>query len=180
VRRSTGAFGKVDAVVHLSTGCMLARKSMSRQVIKGKKAQSVVVNEFKFLKMLGERPSLFTTLLRYVVHCGDEIQLFMPLLSGGDLSYHLRMARKFSGDRPVFHAAQIALGLDHMHSLRLIHRDIKPANIQLDEFGNCRVSDLGLAAEAHATLPPGLTRGRAGTPGAPPPRAPRAPHLALL
>lgn len=44
-------------------------------------------------------------------------------------------------------ACEICRGLEYIHSLDFIHRDIKPANIIIDENGNARLSDFGLATK---------------------------------
>ncbi|TMS08132.1 Beta-adrenergic receptor kinase 2 [Larimichthys crocea] len=46
-----------------------------------------------------------------------------------------------------FYAAEIILGLEHMHNRFVVYRDLKPANILLDEHGHVRISDLGLACD---------------------------------
>ena len=40
---------------------------------------------------------------------------------------------------------QAAQGIEHAHKNGIIHRDIKPSNIILDESGNVKVKDFGLA-----------------------------------
>lgn len=40
---------------------------------------------------------------------------------------------------------QVALGMEHLHNMRMIHRDLKSANVLLDEDFRARVCDFGLA-----------------------------------
>ncbi len=47
---------------------------------------------------------------------------------GGDLKYHLNFHTKFNEARTVFHAAQILLGLQHIHQIGIIYRDLKIKN----------------------------------------------------
>ena len=49
--------------------------------------------------------------------------------------------------RSKFYAAEVLLGLDHLHSNGIVYRDCKPENILLDDAGHVRISDLGLALE---------------------------------
>ena len=40
---------------------------------------------------------------------------------------------------------QMAVGLKHLHTHRVLHRDIKTQNVFLDASGNLKIGDLGLA-----------------------------------
>ncbi|KAA6383802.1 MAG: putative serine/threonine-protein kinase Nek3, partial [Streblomastix strix] len=40
---------------------------------------------------------------------------------------------------------QILSGLNVIHSQRIVHRDLKPENILIDQFGNAKIADFGLA-----------------------------------
>jgi serine/threonine protein kinase len=58
-------------------------------------------------------------------------------------------------------SAEIAAGLDLLHSHGIVHRDIKPPNVMLDEEGHAAVADLGMAkGQAYTVLTrPGTVMG---------------------
>lgn len=41
----------------------------------------------------------------------------------------------FEEKRVQFYAAEIILGLQHLHRERILYRDLKPENILLDDYG---------------------------------------------
>ncbi|KAF2980725.1 hypothetical protein EK904_001256 [Melospiza melodia maxima] len=54
----------------------------------------------------------------------------------------------FTEDDVKFYLAELALALDHLHSLGIIYRDLKPENILLDEEGHIKLTDFGLSKES--------------------------------
>lgn len=54
-------------------------------------------------------------------------------------------SRKFSEKRARFYAAQLALGLGHLHTKGFVYRDLKLENILVDEKGNVHLADFGLS-----------------------------------
>ena len=50
-----------------------------------------------------------------------------------------------------FYLAELALALDHLHSVGIIYRDLKPENILLDTDGHIKLTDFGLSKEAVGT-----------------------------
>jgi len=85
--------------------------------------------------------------LNYAFQTQGKVYLVMDLLLGGQLFFHMTRERMFSEEQVRFYAAEIALALEHLHSLGIIHRDLKPENILLDSQGHVNLTDFGLAKE---------------------------------
>jgi len=115
------------------------------------------MEECKVLTMLSSK---FVTNLKYAFQDDETLFLIMDLLMGGDLKFHLVNASRFSEKRSRFYAAEILLGLEHIHAVKIIYRDLKLENVLLDQQGHCRLSDLGLAVLTDQKI-----KGYAGTPG---------------
>lgn len=70
--------------------------------------------------------------------------LAMELVRGMDLSK--RVGQGLLTSREAAQLGQLAAGaLDHAHGKGVLHRDLKPSNILIDELGQPRVTDFGLA-----------------------------------
>ncbi|MFS8085360.1 MAG: serine/threonine-protein kinase, partial [Acidobacteriota bacterium] len=71
--------------------------------------------------------------------------LSMEFIKGEELSSLLRRIGRLPQDKAIQLARQICAGLAAAHDVGVLHRDLKPANIMIDEYGNARVLDFGLA-----------------------------------
>lgn len=80
----------------------------------------------------------------------------MEFIEGGSLDHVLEKRGRLPIPQVVDLAVQVADALDAAHSSRIVHRDIKPANISLNERGQVKVLDFGLAkrlaTESHDAL----------------------------
>jgi len=69
----------------------------------------------------------------------------MEFVPGEDLKKFIRKSGQLGAGRAVSIAKQICEGLAEAHHLGVVHRDLKPQNIMVDEDGNARIMDFGIA-----------------------------------
>ncbi len=77
--------------------------------------------------------------------------IVMDLVRGEALSATLKRNGPLPPARAAAIVRDVARALDHAHDHGVTHRDVKPANILIDEHGEPRLTDFGLAADASAT-----------------------------
>ncbi|VDD96224.1 unnamed protein product [Enterobius vermicularis] len=156
-----GGFGEVCACQVRSSGKMYALKKLEKKRVKKRHAETLSLNEKQILQKIN---SPFVVSLAYAYETKDALCLVLTLMNGGDLKFHLYnlMPGGFEERRVQFYAAEITLGLQHLHREHILYRDLKPENILLDDYGHVRISDLGLAVELKDNEP---IKGRVGTVG---------------
>jgi len=74
--------------------------------------------------------------------------IVMEHLAGGSLEDRLRKDGAQPPARALSWLEQAAAALDAAHSHGIVHRDVKPANLLLNERGELRVADFGIASAA--------------------------------
>ena len=87
--------------------------------------------------------------------------LSMEYIEGEDLGALLKQIGRLPGDKAISLTQQLCAGLQAAHEEGLLHLDLKPGNLMIDQRGELRVTDFGLArlaSEAEAE------KRRSGTP----------------
>jgi serine/threonine protein kinase/Tfp pilus assembly protein PilF len=69
---------------------------------------------------------------------------------GEDLKRLVRKIGHLSTGKTIYIAKQVCEGLEEAHRLGVVHRDLKPQNIMVDEEGNARIMDFGIARSLKA------------------------------
>jgi tetratricopeptide (TPR) repeat protein len=103
---------------------------------------------------------------------GGVVFYTMELITGKDLASLLRRVGRLPSEKVVDIARQLSAGLVAAHARGVLHRDLKPANILIDDSGQVKITDFGIAifradAELHMlTGTPGYMAPEQRTPGA--------------
>ena len=83
--------------------------------------------------------------LHFSFQTPEKLYFIMDFVNGGELFFHLQKERRFTEERVRFYAAEIASGLEYLHSHGIIYRDLKPENLLLTNEGHITMTDFGLS-----------------------------------
>ncbi len=86
--------------------------------------------------------------VHYLGEHEGRLFITMELVEGGDLSSLLRQVGRIPEERALAVARQLCAAVAAVHAAGLLHRDLKPANVLLDEKGEVKLVDFGIAALA--------------------------------
>ena len=76
---------------------------------------------------------------------GPSHFITMEYVPGEDLKRFIKRSGQLTVGKAVSIAKQVCEGLAEAHNLGIIHRDLKPQNIMIDDDGNTRIMDFGIA-----------------------------------
>lgn len=81
----------------------------------------------------------------------DMHYIVMEYIKGKTLKQYIQEFSPLSAARSVHIMKQLTSAIAHAHENGIIHRDIKPQNILMDEEGNVKITDFGIATSLGAT-----------------------------
>ena len=91
--------------------------------------------------------------------------IVMEKLKGIDLVDLIQKHGKLTPEQTRDILLQVAKALDYAHNKGVVHRDIKPANIFVEENGNVKLTDFGIASSPGLAQDNEVDPGIHGTPG---------------
>ncbi|KAG0296882.1 hypothetical protein BGZ96_008237 [Linnemannia gamsii] len=144
-----GSFGKVYHAFNLDTCEMIAIKQVDlpqtlseRNCDRLKTSVEALFSEMEVLKDLDH-----DNIVQYLGFAQNEetANIFLEYVSGGSIESCLKRSGPFPEAVIRSFTRQILLGLEYIHSKKIVHRDIKAANVLVDEQGICKISDFGIS-----------------------------------
>ena len=137
-----GAFGKVNIGLNILAGRVVAIKSFNKKELdKNGDNMKKILYETDLMKKLNH-PNI--TKILEVFEDDDYILITMEYINGGNLFSFVKKRRKLSEKTAKYLFKQIILGIQHIHSHKIVHRDIKLENILIDLNNNIKICDFGI------------------------------------
>lgn len=154
-----GIMGKVMLVRHKQSKQLYALKSIHKEwilshgQIQHAKSERDILATFRdsIFNIQSDQDELeaaqkgFLIKLHASFQTSTEIFYVLDFMVGGDLASILAKEIRLGEFRSKFLAAEIAVGLNLLHSRGIIYRDLKPENVLLDSRGHVVLTDFGLS-----------------------------------
>jgi tetratricopeptide (TPR) repeat protein/tRNA A-37 threonylcarbamoyl transferase component Bud32 len=137
-----GGMGRVYRVLDKKLKEEIALKLIKPEIASDKKTVERFSNELKIARKIGHKnvARMFDLNEEQGTH-----YITMEYVRGEDLKRLIRKMGPFSAGQAIPIAKQICEGLSEAHRLGVVHRDLKPQNVMVDEAGNARIMDFGIA-----------------------------------
>jgi serine/threonine protein kinase len=142
-----GGMGKVYKVFDTDIKEKIALKLLRPEIALDKETIERFSNELKLARKISHRN---VCRMFDLGKAEGTIFITMEFVPGEDLKKLIRKMDQLGAGRAVSIAKQVCEGLAEAHRLGVVHRDLKPQNIMVDEDGNARIMDFGIARSLRA------------------------------
>jgi eukaryotic-like serine/threonine-protein kinase len=159
---ATGGMAKIYDAIQISLNRPVAIKFLSRSLLDHHEAMSLFERESLIIAQLNH-PNIVQVIDKGI-SSQSQPYFVMEKINGIDLSELIAEA-DLPFSKKIDIAIQTCKGLSYAHKNNVIHRDIKPANIIIDQHGNAKILDFGIALSDSENDNPQQTTSVVGTLG---------------
>jgi predicted Ser/Thr protein kinase len=140
-----GGMGEVYKAEDLRLGAMVALKFLPEQLSADGAALARFHREVRIARQIAHRHVCRV----YDIGEAEGLHfLSMEYVRGEELSSVIKRFGRLPQDKALDVARQLCAGLAAAHDAGILHRDLKPGNVMIDERGDVRIMDFGLAGLA--------------------------------
>jgi tetratricopeptide (TPR) repeat protein/tRNA A-37 threonylcarbamoyl transferase component Bud32 len=142
-----GGMGKVYKAIDAEVNEKIALKLIKPEIAADKKTIDRFRNELKFARKIRHK----NVCQMYDLGTAEGAYFItMEYVGGEDLKRLIRKMGHLSPGQAISIAKQVCDGMVEAHKLGVVHRDLKPQNVMVDEGGDARIMDFGVARSIEA------------------------------
>ncbi|UCE42611.1 MAG: protein kinase [Candidatus Aminicenantes bacterium] len=137
-----GGMGRVYKAIDTEVDEKIALKLIKPEIAADKKTIERFRNELKYARKIRHK----NVCQMYDLSREEgSYYITMEFVPGDDLKSLIRRMGRLSPGQAITITKQVCDGLAEAHKLGVVHRDLKPQNIMIDQDGNARIMDFGIA-----------------------------------
>ncbi len=152
-----GGMGKVYKATQLSLHRDVALKVLKDELAKDETFRELFIHEARAAAQL-IHPNVVQVFDGGTE--GDVVFFSMEFIGQGSVEEVLARETKIPWEQAILMVLEAAHGLEYAEGRQIVHRDIKPDNLMINDDGQVKIADLGLAKRGEGTT----KRGIIGTP----------------
>ncbi len=137
-----GGMGVVYKAKDRETGDFVALKVLRKEVAADAEGMARFKHELRVTRRITHKN---VCRIHEFNRTDDSAYISMELVEGESLRQILTRFGAMTPKKGVQIAKQICAGLHEAHALDIIHRDLKPENVMIDQVGNVKLMDFGIA-----------------------------------